>query len=178
MRSFKATKIFFLTISFLLFGFGIPKGVQKKVVKEIEKTFEVTNVTFHQIEIDNVLNKTLPSQITGENFQEVYKNDELLGYFFVDQAPSKTAKFDYLVIFNQKLEIINSKVLVYREEYGGEIGSKRWLKQFFGKTVGDRVDCESNIDGISGATISVRSMTTAMDNLLRTIDILQENHVL
>ena len=178
MRPLKATTIFFLAIAFLLSGFGLPKSVEKKVVKVVEKTFEVTDVSFQSVVVDNELNKALPSKITTDNFKEIHKNDELLGYFFVDQAPSKTAKFDYLVIFNQNLEVVNSKVLVYREEYGGEIGSKRWLKQFFGKTGTDRVDHETNIDGISGATISVRSMTTAMDNLLQTVGILQENQIL
>jgi len=47
-----------------------------------------------------------------------------------------------------------------------------------GMTGSDRVDHESNIDGISGATISVRSMTNAMDDLFQTIGILQENKIL
>ena len=83
-----------------------------------------------------------------------------------------------MVIFDANLEVIHSKVLIYREEYGGEIGSKRWLEQFIGKTGQDRVDHETNIDGISGATISVRSMTTSMDNLLQTVGILQEKKML
>jgi Na+-translocating ferredoxin:NAD+ oxidoreductase RnfG subunit len=165
-------------ISFLFVGFGLPKNIEKKVVKEVEKTFEVTNVSFKSVSVDSELNSTLPSKINEDNFNAIYKNNELLGYVFVDQAPSKTAKFDYLVVFNLKLKVIRSKVLVYREEYGGEIGSKRWLKQFLGKTGTDRVDHESNIDGISGATISVRSMTNAMDNLLQTIGILQGNNIL
>ena len=101
-----------------------------------------------------------------------------MGYAFVGNAPSKTAKFDYLVIFDRDLKVIHSKVLVYREDYGGEIGSKRWLKQFLGKTGNDRVSCENNIDAISGATISVRSMTLSMDKLFQTIGQLQENKFL
>ncbi|MGI9551374.1 MAG: FMN-binding protein [Aurantibacter sp.] len=178
MRSTKAITIFLLAVSFLFVGFGLPKNIEKKVVKEVEKTFEVTDISFKSVIVQTELNGSLPSKITQDNFNEIYKNNELLGYVFVDQAPSKTAKFDYLVVFNSKLEVVNSKVLVYREEYGGEIGSKRWLKQFLGKTGNDRVDHESNIDGISGATISVRSMTTAMDKLLRTVGILQENKIL
>ncbi len=101
-----------------------------------------------------------------------------MGYAFVDQAPSKTAEFDYLVIFDKELKVITSRVLVYREEYGGEIGSNRWLRQFEGKKGGDRVSPKTNIDAISGATISVRSMTRSMDNLLQTIGKLQERRVL
>ncbi|MFH6601996.1 FMN-binding protein [Maribacter algicola] len=152
--------------------------MEKKVTKEVERTFEVSGISFRSVTVNDNLNQKLPSKITENNFNGIYKDGDLIGYVFVDQAPSKTAKFDYLVIFNMKLEVINSKVLVYREEYGGEIGSRRWLKQFFGKTGNDRVDHESNIDGISGATISVRSMTRAIDNLLQTIGILQENKII
>jgi len=129
---------------FLLVGFGLPKNVEKKVQKELKKTFHT----------------------------------EHLGYLFVDKAPSKTAEFDYLIVFDTELKIMHSKVLIYREEYGGEIGSKRWLKQFNGKTAKDRVSHKTNIDGIAGATISVRSMTNSIDELLQTVGILQKNQVL
>lgn len=178
MRVTRTTSAFLLLISLLFFGFGLPRNIEKKVVKVVQKTFETTDISFRPIAVEPQLNGKLPSKISENNFNSIYQNDMLLGYVFVDQAPSKTAKFDYLVIFDNKLQIINSKVLVYREEYGGEIGSKRWLKQFLGKTGGDHVDHESNIDGISGATISVRSMTKAMDNLLQTVGILQENKIL
>lgn len=158
----------------LFFGFGIPKGVHKRVVKEVEKTFEVSNFNLTPVMFPSEVNSDLPTKISGDNFYKIDLQDSILGYAFVDQAPSKTAKFDYLVVFDGDLKVVNSKVLIYREEYGGEIGSKRWLKQFIGKTGGDRVNHETNIDAISGATISVRSMTKSMDNLLQTIGILQE----
>jgi len=178
MSSTKSFLGLIFMVTLFSFGFGLPKKVAKKVVKEVEKTFEVSEISFISVEVSDELNNSLPSKITENNFNGIYKNDDLIGYVFVDQAPSKTAKFDYLVLFDSKLRVINSKVLVYREEYGGEIGSKRWLKQFLGMSGTDRVDHESNIDGISGATISVRSMTNAMDDLLQTVGILQENNVL
>jgi len=169
---------FFLFVSLLLFGFGLPKNVQKKVIKEVEKTFEIEDFKMDAIAVSSEVNEKLPTKLTSDNFYRLTNGDQILGYAFVDQAPSKTAKFDYLVVFDVDLKVKHSKVLIYREEYGGEIGSKRWLKQFLGKTGGDRVNHETNIDGIAGATISVRSMTNAMDDLLETIKILQVNHVL
>ncbi|WP_190809364.1 FMN-binding protein [Flagellimonas sp. S3867] len=163
-----------LFILLLFFGFSIPKGVHKKVIKEVQKTFEVSNFDMTAIMVANELNTALPTKISGDNLYKIDLQDSILGYAFVGQAPSKTAKFDYLVVFDSDLKVVNSKVLIYREEYGGEIGSKRWLKQFIGKTGADRVNHETNIDAISGATISVRSMTKSMDNLLQTIGILQE----
>lgn len=146
--------------------------------KEVEKVFDTTNYSFVPIIVSKAVNDLLPTKITTDNFFQIKQDKTLLGYAFVDQAPSKTAQFDYLVVFNPNLEIIHSKVLIYREEYGGEIGSKRWLEQFTGKTGKDRVSHETNIDGISGATISVRSMTNSMDNLLQSVGILQEKKML
>lgn len=164
--------------SLMFFGFGIPKNVQKKMDKEVEKIFDTTNYSLTSFAVSETVNDQLPTKITTDNFFHIKQGNTLLGYAFVDQAPSKTAQFDYLVIFNPNLEIIHSKILIYREEYGGEIGSKRWLEQFTGKTGKDRVSHETNIDGISGATISVRSMTTSMDKLLQTVGILQEKNLL
>ena len=178
MRYGKHTSAILLIATFFLFGFGLPKNLEKRVQKEIEKTFEIAEFSWQSVTVSNTLNNQLPAKITADNFYSISNNKELLGYAFVDQAPSKTAKFDYLVVFDTNLIVINSKILIYREEYGGEIGSKRWLKQFLGKTGGDRLDPRTNVDGISGATISVRSMTKAMDNLLQTIEILQKKEIL
>ena len=163
-----------LLVLIALFGFSLPKGVNKRVWKEVEKTFEVSDFTMEPITVSDDLNTQLQAKISGENLFRIQSGQSLLGYAFVDQAPSKTAVFDYLVLFNKDIKVVNTKVLVYREEYGGEIGSKRWLKQFLGKTGGDRVGTETNIDVISGATISVNSMTKSMDNLFQTIGVLQQ----
>lgn len=168
----------FLMIVFIFFGFGIPAKLQKKVKKEIIKVFDAKEVTFVPVTVAKSLNDKLPKKITSENFFVLKEEDKLIGYAFVDKAPSKTAKFDYLVLFNDNLQIVSSKVLIYREEYGGEIGSNRWLKQFLGLSGKDRVSLDNNIDAISGATISVRSMTKAMDKLLQTIGLLQENKII
>lgn len=167
-----------ILIFFFSVGFGLPKNIEKKVLKELEKTFQIDGFSLTPMEISTPFNTKLPKQLTPNNFFKITEGNDNLGYMFVDKAASKAADFDYLVVFDNELRIVHSKVLIYREEYGGEIGSKRWLKQFNGKTGNDRVNHETNIDGIAGATISVRSMTNAIDELLQTIGILQENQLL
>ena len=174
-------KLFFsliILIAFFLVGFGLPKNLEKKVQKELEKTFQIDGFSLTPLKLSTALNAKLPKQLTVNNFFKISNGNENLGYIFVDKAASKAADFDFLVVFDNGLSIVHTKVLIYREEYGGEIGSKRWLKQFNGKTGSDRVNHETNIDGIAGATISVRSMTNAIDELLQTIGILQENQIL
>ena len=70
-------------------------------------------------------------------------------------------------------------MLVYREEYGGEIGSKRWLKQFVGTAAsGKKLEYNEDIIPISGATISVQSMTRAINDLLKSIALLHQKSLL
>lgn len=162
----------------LLSAFGLPKNIKKKLDKELKKTFEIESYTLENITITEALNKTLPTKIETDNLFKIINDDTFLGYAFIDKAPSKTAQFDYLVLLDKDLIVIKTKVLIYREEYGGEIGSTRWLKQFIGKTENDKLTHGENIIAISGATISVRSMTNAMNNFLKTVKILHSENVI
>ncbi|UOB17998.1 FMN-binding protein [Abyssalbus ytuae] len=167
------TVLFISVLSFTSLTF-IPDKIKKKVVKEVSDVFETEEFQLIPVEVTDEINSTLPLKITGENFFKLTSDNNLLGYVFIDDAPSKTARFDYMVIFDAALIIKRTKVLVYREEYGGEIGSKRWLRQFEGKT---KADSLNNVMAISGATISVNSMTNAVNDLLKTVNILYEHKI-
>lgn len=159
----------------VMFSFGLFKGLEKKIDREIKEEFEVTHYTHEGVEVSEELQQKLPSRVSKENFFRIKNEGKLLGYVYLDQAPSKTAEFDYLVIFDKDLAIARAKVLVYREEYGGEIGSRRWLRQFTGKSKASEL---GHIAAISGATISVRSMKKAVKDILTSVEILQKNQVL
>src|SRR5690606_13009176 len=103
-------KIFFLTL--LLTSFSLPEKIQKKVNKEVIDVFEIDSFELKEIVISEELNNALPLKINGDKFFEVVIGNQKLGYVFVDEAPSKTATFDYLVIFDENLVIKRSKVLI------------------------------------------------------------------
>ncbi len=159
-------------------SFGLPKKIQKKVDSEIKKTYTVEEFSFNTITISSKVDKEIPSNFGTDNFFEIKSDSSLLGYAYVSKAPSKTDKFDYLVLLDKNLVILKAKVLIYREDYGGEIGSKRWLRQFIGKTKDDEFRYGDNIDAIAGATISVRSMTNAMNDLMKSLKTLKEKSIL
>ncbi len=172
----KFKKIIPIVFSVLfLMSFGIPKSLEKRVDKEVKDVFEISTYNFENVKVSQEINSKLPSRITEENFFQIKSKGTILGYVYLDNAPSKTAQFDYLVIFDKDLKIARTKVLVYREEYGGEIGSRRWLSQFTGKTNKDSLD---DIAAISGATISVRSMKNAMNDILRSVEILHNKKII
>ena len=172
------TILFLLVITLVLQSYQLPKNIQKKVDKEIKMAFDVENYTLESIQVSDEINKQLQAKITTDNFYKIIHNNTIIGVAFVGKAPSKTDQFDYLVLFDTTLIIKKAKVLIYREDYGGEIGSKRWLKQFVGKTSKDKLQYRKDIVAISGATISANSMTKAMNDVLKTIGILHQKKII
>jgi Na+-translocating ferredoxin:NAD+ oxidoreductase RnfG subunit len=67
-------------------------------------------------------------------------------------------------------------VLRYREPYGGAISSRSWLNQFTGKSASEGFKVEKDIDSVSGATISVNSVTRGVLKLTLVMEkIISEN---
>ena len=175
---FKKATFLSVIIMVLLSSFTVQNRLMKKVHKEIEKTFGIKAVKLQSIEISTEVNKNLFKEIKPNTLFEISKDTLLVGYAYIDKAPSKTDEFDYLILLDKDLIIAKAKVLVYREDYGGEIGSKRWLKQFIGKTPADNLKYEKDIIAISGATISALSMTRAIHVFLKNIEILHQKNSL
>lgn len=167
-----------LIFALITLSFGLPKNIQKKLNKEIKNVYSIETFNLKNVDLTTEITKDLPAKFKENNLFKIETETAFLGYAYLAQAPSKTAEFDYLVLLDKDLIVLKSKVLIYREEYGGEIGSTRWLKQFIGKKGGDELKYGDNIMAISGATISVRSMTNAMNDLLESLKILQSKNIL
>tara|TARA_R110000787_G_scaffold41071_17_gene101686 strand:- start:720 stop:1244 length:525 start_codon:yes stop_codon:yes gene_type:complete len=170
---------YLLLLMLILLSFIIPDKIMKKADKVIAKYYEIENFSKETIVVSEEINSITPSEFGKSNFFKIHSENNLIGYGYIGSALSKTSDFDYLVLFDSEMIIIKSKVLIYREEYGGEIGSKRWLKQFNGKSsTSDEVIYGDNIVPISGATISVRSMTRSINDLLKSIKTLKNKKVI
>ena len=169
-------KIFAYILTFLcLSSFSdIPKNYQKKIDKEIFNIFEIESYQKELVGIDASLMKEMSEDFNAEGFFKIVDQESHLGYFYLGTAPSKADVFDYIVIFDKDLIIKKVKILAYREDWGGEITSKRWLRQFDGSDPNTSMKYGSDVMGISGATISARSMTNAVNALLLNLSKLQE----
>ena len=157
---------------------SIPAKMEKKIDKEVLSIFNIVDFSKEPVLINVAVNITLPLKFNDNNFYKIVNDKKLMGYFYYGKALSKADVFDYVVIFDKELIIKKIKILAYREDYGGEIGSKRWLRQFNDLSMKDSVVYGKNIKGISGATISARSMTITVNKLLESLLIIQENSAL
>jgi hypothetical protein len=88
--------------------------------------------------------------------------DSLLGFAVVRNVIGKDQPITFLVATDPADHLKDVDVLVYREPYGGEVAYDAWRKQFRGKTTGDPLQVDRDIRSISGATISVNSVTAGV----------------
>ena len=89
--------------------------------------------------------------------------DSLVGVAILDNVLGKSLPITYLTCFNMDGQLINAHIVKYREDYGYEVGNRRWLNQFLGLDASSDYNVGINIDGISGATISVNSVSRGIN---------------
>tara|TARA_A100001011_G_scaffold95375_1_gene100257 strand:+ start:1822 stop:2352 length:531 start_codon:yes stop_codon:yes gene_type:complete len=157
-----------IILSFVCFinvslDFSVNKLIQKRMNKEIESVFSCNDYELKDVTDSSEFKIENSKYLTGHQLYKISKNGVLIGFAFLGSAPSKTDTFDYLILFDENFIQKKSKIMVYREDYGGEISSKRWLSQFNNSNLNSRFEYGDNISAISGATISVKSMTNSIN---------------
>ncbi|MDF1672276.1 MAG: FMN-binding protein [Vicingaceae bacterium] len=162
-------------MSFLIVFIGtsfkaqLPKSAIKKIDKTLASIWPEQNIKKSEVILNTNDKEKLSFKLNNNTFYSISKNDKHAAYLFLARAKSKISNFDYMVVFKSDLSILKVKVLIYREEYGGEIGSKRWLKQFIGKSDPEKMKFGHDIQNISGATISARNMTQDVKKVMKQI---------
>lgn len=96
--------------------------------------------------------------------------DRLDGYAVIHNTIGKHKPMTYMVGVDPKGHVSNVELMVFREARGSEIGRKRFNYQYEGKTVLDPVRVNRDIINISGATMSVRSMSAGVKRVLVLLD--------
>lgn len=89
-------------------------------------------------------------------------NGQVMGYVIRDTVKGKWGPIHYMLGLDLKGRITDTVVLEYREKRGRPVAKRRFLKQFVGKTVQDKIKLNKDIRGISGASISSRGMVNGI----------------
>ena len=103
------------------------------------------------------------------------KEDSIKYYAILDNVIGKTMPISFLAIYDNHGSVYNVSVIKYREQYGGQIKSKKWLKQFINYTDTSNYNIGKNISAISGATISVHSISKGIHKLSIIINNIMES---
>ena len=92
------------------------------------------------------------------------------GWALVQHTIGKHKPMSYMVGVDPDGEVSNVEVLIYRESRGSEVRTKRFNFQYQGKDVHDPIRINRDIINISGATMSVRSMSAGIKRVLVIVD--------
>lgn len=162
-----------------IYAFGgfslVPEYLSRKMEKQVQKTFG-KEVVCRAIELPDSL-------AVDHKLFEISGSDSTYGYTLISRAlgcktggcdkPNESTEdvtsfeqFFYMTAFNNGCCVKRVRVLEYSSNHGYQIANRGWLKQFekdTSYTVGE------NIDGISGATISVNSITKGVNKQVKII---------
>ena len=108
-----------------------------------------------------------------EELFEVYIGEtgaQIDGYALVQNTIGKHKHMTYMVGVDNTGACTNVELLVYREAKGSEVRTKRFNVQYEGKTASDPIRINKDIINISGATMSVRSISAGVKRVLVLVD--------
>lgn len=80
------------------------------------------------------------------------------GFALIDHEKGLHEPIDFAVQFSEKGVVERIEIMVYREAYGSEVRRESFRKQFVGKSARDKLVAGQDIDIISGATYSSKSI--------------------
>ena len=139
----------------------------KEKTEEILQSYFSTPVTLQMIkyhlpsEIKNKVEKASGQKFFGEDIYiyKIFMEKELTAVAILDNVYGKAMPITFLVVFDLSGKIKSAEVIKYREQYGGAVQNKKWSDQFKGKDPGSGYEVGKDVNSISGATISVSSVT-------------------
>lgn len=108
-----------------------------------------------------------------EEFFEVYIGEtgtQIDGYALIQNTIGKHKHMTYMVGVDSTGACTDVELLVFREAKGSEVRTKRFNVQYEGKTVHDPIRINKDIINISGATMSVRSLSAGVKRVLVLVD--------
>lgn len=153
---------------------GIDEALGKVFPKADSFESQMISLTVEQVaQIEQEVGITF----LGNHSQDVqmvtaFLGSEVLGYAFLDTVMGKWGTIGYLVGLNTEGEVGQVVVLQYSEVRGRPIAKNRFLKQYKGKNISDPVQLKRDINGITGATISSRSITDGIRKILHIFHLL------
>lgn len=176
----KVKLILLLGIFFIMHQplFSQADKLQIRLERTIKIAYHSDEAELEELKYPSPLPGDLSKKMGKDKLYKVVDEGRFKAYAYVGSAPSKERDFDYLILFTPELKIEKGKVLIYRESHGREIDTPRWLAQFEGLSPQSTIKFRENIDNISGATISARSMTNAVKKVLEIMGALEQKQLL
>jgi Na+-translocating ferredoxin:NAD+ oxidoreductase RnfG subunit len=119
--------------------------------------------------VEQLARSELPSRLV--RLHTGYRGGEVLGYAIIEQHTVRTQPEAFLVVIAPDGRLRSIRVLAFYEptDY---LPTERWLRQFDGHALDDRLRLEGEIHGIAGATLTARAVTAGVRRALAIYQVL------
>jgi len=167
----------FFSFLFLILNLVEMKTLAQVIKEETEaliiETFvEEVNFTFSKFGLSDKIKKKTEGIVKQKFFGDfiylytISANDKIIAFGFLDNVYGKSMPITFFVLIDINGNIISTNIIKYREAYGGAVSNKAWIEQFTGKNIEANFKVGWDISSISGATISVNSVTKGIKKIL------------
>ena len=145
------------------------EGVKTMLPKSERVRKEIIRLTPEKkAQIEERIGWKIPDETIEVNILET--GTRIHAYDKVHKTNGKHNPKTNMVGVDQQGRVSDIELLVFRESRGSEVRQKRFNSQYEGKTVLDPIRINKDIINISGATMSVRSMSAGIKRVLVLVD--------
>ena len=113
--------------------------------------------------LEDASKSELPSRLI--TIYKGWKGDEIIGYMHIDVHPIRARSAALMIVLSPTGRVEEIMLLAFHEDTDYMLPSES-LDALKGKTVGDAVEVGVDVDGFSGATLTVNSTTAAVRRAL------------
>ena len=159
---------FILLASSWLYAESIQERVELSLQSNFGKNIEFS---FSYLELTPEIKREIENASQQRFFRDkiyywsIIRNDSTVAIAALDNVMGKAMPITVLVIFEPSGAILKAEIVKYRESIGGEVSNANWLIQFAGLHQDEFNDPNTRIDGISGATISVKAVSKGIKKM-------------
>jgi len=145
----------------------------KKILPDADRfeTKEIALTADQQLQAEQITGKQLHD--SHVRYSIATKGDAIIGYTFPIEVIGKERPITLLIGITKEGTVIAVEVLIYRESQGSEIRYPRFMAQFKGKKKEDPLRMGSDIQSISGATLSSRGVTYGVKKALALFSVIK-----
>ncbi len=151
-----------------LFAGGISREVQNILKNRFGSKVKIEYEKFY---IPGKIKNSIEKQVRQRFYKKyvyvfnVIRDGTTVATAILDNVIGKVMPITFLVIFDSRGKIVKIKIIKYREQYGGAVENPAWNKQFEGKDSNSDFTPGKTIDVITGATLSVNSLSKGIRKL-------------
>lgn len=135
--------------------------------------FEMTPDQFERLTQASGVKSRTPKQPV---WKAIDAKGKFLGWFIIDQVIGKHELITYAAGITPEGSLKQFQVIEYKEAWGSQVRLLPWRDQFVGKTTASRLEVGSDIENISGGTLSATHVTQGLKRLLFLHDFYLRGH--